>query len=51
MKKNEMKNRKLGLNLIKVIGYKAAKYTANVACTYVLYQPEVPECVKKLRKF
>ena len=37
--------------LIEKVAIKMAAKDANTACPYILYQPKLPESVKKLRKF
>lgn len=49
MGKNNIGNS--GWDLIAKVGLISAKYTANVACTFILHQPKVPKSIKKLRKF
>lgn len=49
MEKNNIGNS--GWDLIAKIGLMSAKYTANVACAFILHQPKVPEGIEKLRKF
>lgn len=37
--------------VIKYITFKAAEVDANTACPFITYQPQLPEKVKKMRKF
>ncbi len=47
--KKEIK--KVPLKLMSKVILKSAKKEANSACFFIGYQPEVPDKIKKLRKF
>lgn len=49
MKKNKIS--KKTLSIMAAASKKMAEINANTACIYWMYQPKMPEAVKKLRKF
>ena len=38
-------------NLVEKLAVKIAVAEANTVCSYITYQPKLPQSVKKLRKF
>ena len=49
MNKKNIKNR--GAKVLGTLAKKVGEFTANTKCVCIYHQPEIPEGIKKMRKF